>query len=66
MIGCVYQQSRILSAKARLITKCRQKKFGLGNQESCPARECQITKATKFWRQFPISWEAGIYRLAEL
>jgi hypothetical protein len=32
--------------------------LGLGNQDSCPWRECQTNKTMEFWRLFPMNWEA--------
>ena len=39
-------------------TSLRVKDLGLGNQDSCPWRECQTKKATELLRLFPMNWEA--------
>jgi hypothetical protein len=36
----------------------QEKNLGLGNQDSCPERECKTKKTTKFLRLFPMNWEA--------
>jgi hypothetical protein len=36
----------------------QDKDLGLGNQDSCPWRECQTKKTTEFLRLFPMNWEA--------
>jgi hypothetical protein len=36
----------------------QEEDLGLGNQDSCPWRECQTKKTTKFLRLFPMNWEA--------
>ncbi|OKH34634.1 hypothetical protein FACHB389_14990 [Nostoc calcicola FACHB-389] len=36
----------------------QEKNLGLGNQDSCPVRECKTKKTTKFLRLFPMNWEA--------
>ncbi|MEH2354008.1 MAG: hypothetical protein V7K28_12540 [Nostoc sp.] len=36
----------------------QEKDLGLGNQDSCPWRECKTEKTTEFLRLFPMNWEA--------
>jgi hypothetical protein len=35
----------------------QDKDLGLGNQDSCPWRECKTNRTTQFWRLFPMNWE---------
>ncbi|XHR83808.1 MAG: hypothetical protein ACFKPT_05530 [Gloeotrichia echinulata GP01] len=39
----------------------QEEDLGLGNQDSCPWRECQTKKTTEFLRLFLMNWES--YRL---
>jgi hypothetical protein len=36
----------------------QDKDLGLGNQDSCPWRECKTNRTTGFWRLLPMNWEA--------
>jgi hypothetical protein len=35
-----------------------EKNLGLGNQDSCPWKECKTKKTTEFLRLFLMNWEA--------